>query len=143
MEIIKNIGAIVGMALSCLTLITLLCKPLRKKISGWIRQVSQAEEYWDAIERNQMAIDEIRAGMQQIMATEESKQVLFSKFQASQLSILRDDITRLYFKYLENKQVPFYARKDMVQLYETYTDIGGNSYVKTIYDEFMEWPVKT
>ena len=143
MEIIKNIGAIVGMALSCLTLITLLCKPLRKKISGWIRQVSQAEEYWDAIERNQMAIDEIRAGMQQIMATEESKQVLFSKFQASQLSILRDDITRLYFKYLEDKQVPFYARKDMVQLYETYTDMGGNSYVKTIYDEFMEWPVKT
>ncbi len=143
MEIIKNIGAIVGMALSCLTLITLLCKPLRNKISGWIRQVSQAEEYWDAIERNQMAIDEIRAGMQQMMATEESKQVLFAKFQESQLSILRDDITRLYFKYLENKQVPFYARKDMVQLYETYTDIGGNSYVKTIYDEFMEWPVKT
>ena len=29
------------------------------------------------------------------------------------------------------------------QLDETYTDIGGNSYVKTIYDEFMEWPVKT
>ena len=142
MEIIKNIGAIVGMALSCLTLITLLCKPLRNKISGWIRQVSQAEEYWDAIERNQMAIDEIRAGMQQMMATEESKQVLFSKFQESQLSILRDDITRLYFKYLEDKQVPFYARKDMVQLYETYTDMGGNSYVKTIYDEFMEWPVK-
>ena len=142
MEIIKNIGAIVGMALSCLTLITLLCKPLRKKISGWIRQVSQAEEYWDAIERNQMAIDEIRAGMQQMMATEESKQALLAKFQESQLSILRDDITRLYFKYLENKQVPFYARKDMVQLYETYTDMGGNSYVKTIYDEFMEWPVR-
>ena len=142
MEVIKNIGAIVGMVLSCLTLITLLCKPLRKKISGWIRQVSQAEEYWDAIERNQMAIDEIRAGMQQMMATEESKQVLFAKFQESQLSILRDDITRLYFKYLEDKQVPFYARKDMVQLYETYTDMGGNSYVKTIYDEFMEWPVK-
>ena len=143
MEIIKNIGAIVGMVLSCLTLITLLCKPLRKKISGWIRQVSQAEEYWDAIERNQMAIDEIRAGMQQMMATEESKQALFLKFQKSQLSILRDDITRLYFKYLEDKQVPFYARKDMVQLYETYTDMGGNSYVKTIYDEFMEWPVRT
>ena len=143
MEIIKNIGAIVGMALSCLTLITLLCKPLRKKISGWIRQVSQAEEYQDAIERNQMAIDEIRAGMQQIMATEESKQALLAKFQKSQLSILRDDITRLYFKYLEDKQVPFYARKDMVQLYETYTDMGGNSYVKTIYDEFMEWPVRT
>ncbi len=90
-----------------------------------------------------MAIDEIRAGMQQIMATEESKQALFLKFQKSQLSILRDDITRLYFKYLEEKQVPFYARKDMVQLYETYTDMGGNSYVKTIYDEFMEWPVRT
>ena len=143
MEIIKNIGAIVGLVISSMTLITLFCKPLRKKISGWIRQVSQVEEYREAIARNQLAIDEIRAGMQQIMATEESKQALFAKFQESQLSILRDDITRLYFKYLEEKQVPFYARKDMVQLFETYTSMGGNSYVKPIYDEFMEWPVKT
>ena len=143
MEIVKNIGAVVGLVLSCLTLVTLLCKPLRKKIAGWIRQVSQAEEYREAIKQNQLAIDEIRACMQQMMATEESKQALFLKFQKSQLSILRDDITRMYFKYLEDKQVPFYARKDMVQLYETYTDMGGNSYVKTIYDEFMEWPVRT
>ncbi len=139
MEIVKNIGAVVGLVLSCLTLVTLLCKPLRKKIAGWIRQVSQAEEYREAIKQNQLAIDEIRAGMQQMMATEESKQALFLKFQKSQLSIFRDDITRMYFKYLEDKQVPFYARKDMVQLYETYTDMGGNSYVKTIYDELMSW----
>ena len=69
--------------------------------------------------------------MQQMTATEESKQALFLKFLKKPASILRDDITRMYFKYLEDKQVPFYARKDMVQLYETYTDMGGNSYVKT------------
>ena len=143
MEIIKNIGAIVGMALSCLTLIALLCKPLRKRLPAGFGRSARQRSTGMPLSAIQMAIDEIRAGMQQMMATEESKQALFLKFQKSQLSILRDDITRMYFKYLEDKQVPFYARKDMVQLYETYTDMGGNSYVKTIYDEFMEWPVRT
>ena len=31
----------------------------------------------------------------------------------------------------------------MVKLFESYRKLGGNSYVQTIYEEFMDWPVKT
>ena len=136
MEIITNIGAVIGVVLSCITLITLLCKPLRNKIAGWIRKTSHMEE-------TRAAVDEVRAMMQQLMAAEESKQAMLRLFKESQLSLLRDSITDLYFKYLPKKEVPTYERKDMVKLFESYRKLGGNSYVQTIYEEFMEWPVKT
>ena len=135
MEIITNIGAIIGVVLSCITLVTLLCKPLRKKIAGWIRKTSHMEE-------TRAAVDEVRAMMQQLMATEESKQAMLQLFKESQLSLLRDSITDLYFKYLPEKRVPVYERKDMIKLFESYEKLGGNSYVKTIYEEFIDWPVK-
>ena len=136
MEIIKDIATVIGLILSAITLITLCCKPLRKKIGNVIRKASNMEE-------TSQALEEVRAMMQQIMATEESKQELMTHFQESQLSLLRDSITRLYFKYLPEKQVPAYGRKDMVNLFESYEKLGGNSYAKTIYEEFMDWPVKT
>ena len=136
MGIITNIGAVIGVVLSCITLITLLCKPLRNKIAGWIRKTSHMEE-------TRAAVDEVRAMMQQLMAAEESKQAMLRLFKESQLSLLRDSITDLYFKYLPKKEVPTYERKDMVNLFESYRKLGGNSYVQTIYEEFMEWPVKT
>lgn len=89
MEVVKNIGTVIGLVLSAITLITLCCKPLRRKIGNVIRKVSNMEE-------TSQALDEVRAMMQQIMATEESKQELMTHFQESQLSLLRDSITRLY-----------------------------------------------
>ena len=135
MEIIKDIATIIGLVLSAITLITLCCKPLRRKIGNVIRKASNMEETSEALE-------EVRAMMQQLMATQESNQAMMENFQESQLSLLRDSITRLYFKYLPEKEVPAYGRKDMVNLIESYQKLGGNSYVRTIYEEFMDWPVK-
>ena len=59
MEIIKNIGAIVGMALSAPHRSRYCASHCGKRSRVGFGQVSRAEEYWDAIERNQMAIDEI------------------------------------------------------------------------------------
>lgn len=136
MEVVKNIGTVIGLVLSVITLITLCCKPLRRKIGNVIRKASNMEE-------TSQALDEVRAMMQQIMATEESNQAMMENFKESQLSLLRDSITRLYFKYLPEKQVPTYGRKDMVNLFESYQRLGGNSYVRTIYEEFMEWQVRS
>ena len=86
----------------------------------------------------------IRAGMQQMMATEESKQVLFAKFREKPAIDFAGRHYPAVFQVLRGQaSAVFMPRKDMVQLYETYTDMGGNSYVKTIYDDFMEWPVRT
>ena len=135
MEIVKDIGTVIGLVLSAITLITLCCKPLRRKIGNVVRKASIMEE-------TSQALDEVRAMMQQLMATQESNQAMMKNFKESQLSLLRDSITQLYFKYLPERQVPAYGRKDMVNLFEAYSRLGGNSYVRTIYQELMDWPVK-
>lgn len=136
MEIVKDIGTIIGVILSIMTLLTLCCKPLRRKLGNAIRKTSN-------VAQTREALDELRAMMQQLMATEEEKRQALEQFRESQLSLLRDSITRLYFKYLPDKQVPSYERKDMTELFSSYEKMGGNSYVRTIYEEFMEWSVKT
>ena len=136
MEVVKNMGTVIGLVLSAITLITLCCKPLRKKIGNVIRKVSNVQETSEAVE-------EVRAMMQQLTAAQESNQAMMENFKESQLSLLRDSITQLYFKYLPDKQVPAYGRKDMVNLFEAYEKLGGNSYVKTVYEEFMDWPVRS
>lgn len=57
----------------------------------------------------------------------------------SQLSILRHEITEIYYKYLENKEIPAHTKQDLCYLYEQYEKLGGNSYVKQIYLEMQNW----
>lgn len=136
MDIIRDIGAIIGVILSVIALLTMFFKPVRKRIVNSIRKASRTDETTERL-------DELRAMMQQVMASGEERRQAIEQFRESQLSLLRDSITRLYFKYLPDKQVPSYERKDMTELFSSYEKMGGNSYVKTIYEEFMEWQVKT
>ena len=57
----------------------------------------------------------------------------------SQLCLLRHEITEIYYKYLENKEIPAHTKQDLCYLYEQYEKLGGNSYVKQIYLEMQNW----
>lgn len=57
----------------------------------------------------------------------------------SQLCLLRHQITEIYYKYLENKEIPVHTKQDLCYLYEQYEKLGGNSYVKQIYLEMQNW----
>lgn len=57
------------------------------------------------------------------------------------LCLLRTEITRLYYRHLEDKKLRQYEFENLVKCYEAYTRSGGNSFVKRIFDEMMEWDV--
>ena len=57
----------------------------------------------------------------------------------SQLCLLRHQITEIYYKYLESKEIPAHTKQDLFYLYEQYEKLGGNSYVKQIYLEMQNW----
>jgi hypothetical protein len=65
-----------------------------------------------------------------------------SKDQIATIATLRHDITYIYEKYKDAKVLPGNTKKDICSLYETYTDLGGNSYVHEIYEEMMKWETK-
>lgn len=134
MEIIKNIGAIIGLVLSCITLITLCCKPIRKQLIGWIKHTSKTDE-------TTQLMQEFKTLLQSHIALDEKKQAQMDLISEAILDLLRDDITRIYFRYIGKGELPAYEKQNLVTLFERYTKMGGNSYIHNIYDELMELPL--
>lgn len=57
------------------------------------------------------------------------------------LAILRNTITHLYYKYLPDKAMPYYERENLISLYQQYAYLDGNSYIHDIYEEMLKWEV--
>jgi hypothetical protein len=115
LEVIKIVGGAAGGILSIIALLTMLSK----KPKQWlINNVKEATK------------DEFSKIHQFIDRTEKTD-----------LNTLRHDITLIYEKYRDKKEIPMKMRENICILYEDYSARGGNSYVKTIYEEMMSWKV--
>lgn len=55
------------------------------------------------------------------------------------LAILRNTITHIYFKYKDSKKIPHYEKENVLYLYENYEKLNGNSYVKDIITNIKTW----
>ena len=55
------------------------------------------------------------------------------------LAIIRNTITHIYFKYKDTKKIPHYEKENLISLYDQYERLGGNSYVKGIMAEMQNW----
>lgn len=94
------------------------------KLTSTLRNdlVSQLEEIKDEVSSLNDKIDE------------------FSREQRSyNISMLRHDITCVYENYKKEKRIPTQIYQSMIELYDKYKKIGGNSYVKEIVAEMKEW----
>lgn len=57
-------------------------------------------------------------------------------------NIIRDMLYKMYVRAEERGFVTFEEQENFIQLYESYTDLGGNSYVHELHDKFLNKPVK-
>lgn len=55
--------------------------------------------------------------------------------------LLRTAILNIYYKGLEKKELHQYEAENLVQLYEAYKALGGNSFIDCVYDDMREWTV--
>ena len=55
--------------------------------------------------------------------------------------LLRSEIVRTYYRHLDEKQMREYEFKNVSQCYKAYTQNGGNSFVKHIYEEMETWTI--
>lgn len=60
---------------------------------------------------------------------------------ATDITLLRHEITGIYQKYLGDAALPERLKQDLDHLVERYFELGGNSYVKDIYEEMCQWEV--
>lgn len=115
LEAIKLIGAAAGAILSIIALITALSKKPKQWLINTVKEATKDE--FNKIHN------------------------FIEKTEKTDLTTLRHEITLIYEKYRDKKEIPMRMRENLCTLYEDYTQRGGNSYVKTIYEEMLDWKV--
>lgn len=58
-----------------------------------------------------------------------------------QKCLLRAEIVRIYYRNLETRTLRQYEYENLCACYKAYLALGGNSFVKHIYEEMQEWKV--
>lgn len=115
LEMVKLIGGTAGAILSIIALITALSKKPKQWLINTIKEATKDE------------FDRIHS--------------FIEKTEKTDLTTLRHEITLIYEKYRDKKEIPMRMRENLCTLYEDYVQRGGNSYVKTIYEEMLDWKV--
>ena len=55
-------------------------------------------------------------------------------------SLLRSEMVKVYYRYREDKRLPYYTKTAWYEDYEAYTKLGGNSFIKEFRDSL--WTTK-
>lgn len=58
---------------------------------------------------------------------------------AYNIAMIRHDIVQVYEFYKEKKEIPLPVYQSVLDLYDKYAGLGGNSFVHEIVDEMKEW----
>ena len=115
LEAIKLIGASCGALITIVGFLGVILKKPRKWIADIVKEATKDE------------FDKIH--------------IFIDKTEKTDLTTLRHEITLIYEKYRDKKEIPMRMRENLCSLYEDYVQRGGNSYVKTIHEEMLDWKV--
>ena len=120
LTIFQSIGAVVGVILTLITFYGVISKKPKEGFRKLIRE--------EAMAANKEVKDEVDLLKKQMDLKDRTD-----------LAILRNTLTHIYFKYKDLKKIPHYEKENVMYLFEQYSSLGGNSYVKQIVDEIREW----
>lgn len=140
-EVVKDVAAVVGCVLSCASLVTLIVKPIRKRVVAFISQSAKTDE----LERLSTKFDSFSAKMlDEIERVSKENQMQSEKLDlciGANQAALGNSIKHIYEKYRPEHQLPLHEKAAIVALHDSYKSVGGNHYVDELFKEMMSWGV--
>lgn len=139
METIKDVATVVGCIMSCMALMTAVCKPIRQKFVSFVIHSSGKDE----VEKH---LAEIKA----MIAERDKKDAEFQRTVLDQLQITTDFtvaecrgiIKDMFYKYKGSRVLPLYEKKRLMEIQELYmTRLHQNHWGKTLLDAMADWDV--
>lgn len=128
METVKNIAAILGAILSLAAVITLCCKPIKAYIAKSLERYIHEQD--DKVKQNTL-----KATLKRI----ESK---LDATVAYTTEACRGEIKNMFYKYIDNKTLPYYEKMHMLQIEDIYVNkLQKNHYTKGLIEEMKTWSV--
>ena len=134
-------------------------KPVRKKIAEWVKKTCHSEETTNAITELKQKMGELKEDsdkkdgeikdsvkelatlMKEHIAKDKEKIEEHKKLEKSDRTIIRREITSVYYRYCEKKAIAVYEIENFIYLYNQYKLLGGNSYVDDIKAQIDTWQI--
>lgn len=128
METVKNIAAILGAIISLAAVITLCCKPIKLYIANALKKYQSEQD--DKIKQNTL-----KAMLKRI----ENK---LDATVAYTTEACRGEIKNMFYKYIDNKTLPYYEKMHMLHIEDIYVNkLQKNHYTKGLIEEMKTWTV--
>ena len=151
-ELLKDIGAIVGAILSCITLATLIIKPLRTKFINWIANIADkpataatlAEIKAEMSEMKKHLAENTKERREQIKEIKDQIDdiVSFDKKNHEALKdMIRERIVSVYYANLENKSLHYEEWETVCELANSYFSLGGNHFISNLMEQMKQWTI--
>lgn len=144
METIKNISSLIGLILSCITLLTLCSKTGKNFLASIFKKYSVEQN--EDIKELQKSISELNEKFaehlndfeifnEQLKATNEVT-LEFTRQQC------RNIIKNIFYHYYDEKVLPLYELKTLKAVKNIYIDqLHGNSYAAELIKEMEKWEI--
>ena len=158
-ELLKFIASTISSGLVIGGFLASCFKPVRKKFAEWVKKTCHSEETAIAIEELNQKMNELKEDsdkkddeikesvkeladlMKEHIAKDKEKIEEHKKLEKSDRTIIRSEITTIYYRYCEKKVIPVYEKENFIYLYKQYKLLGGNSYVDDIKAQIDTWQI--
>ncbi len=134
MELVKDIGVVLSLLLSFSTLAALFSGLFRKKVSKIIEESVKPNE-------SVKGIEQIKGMLSAHIAQDELKYEVLEKVANGLLAALRNTILYLSNKFIKRGWVTQLEKQNLIDLYEAYHDLGGDSYATNEFERALDIPV--
>ena len=128
-EVVKNIGSLVAVVLSCVSLGQFLSKRIDKLFNEHLEEIR---------ENDKKQTEEIT----EIKDTLDNLEKRFNVDEDFNAEICRSAIKDIYYRYNKTQKIPLYERKMADSLYKIYSEqFHQNSYGQLLYQEICKWEI--
>ena len=150
---VKNIGSVLGLFLSTVSVAGIITKFLSKRYDRLFdehleeirkndkKQAEEITEIKDTLNNLATKVDSLETKVDSLEKRFEKRFDVVEDFNAE---ICRNVIKDIYYKYNKTQKIPLYERKMADSLYKIYSEqFHQNSYGQLLYQEICKWEIDT
>ena len=141
-EVVKNIGSLLGLFLTCASAIGVVAKFQNKYYKRLFDEHS--EEIRKNDEKQTEEIAEIKNTLNNLATKVDGLEKRSDVDEDFNAEICRSAIKDIYYRYNKTQKIPLYERKMADSLYKIYSEqFHQNSYGQLLYQEICKWEIDT
>lgn len=144
MDTLKDIASVIGLILSCLTLLTIFSNKMKSSLASLFKKYG-AEQTSDIAELKE-SINKLEDKFTNFMLNTDDKIRIISE--GSEISLeftkqqCRNLIKEIFYKYYDEKVLPLYEHKTLMAVKKIYIErCHGNSYAQEMLNIMSQWQV--